>query len=49
MLELGKANGKRENLSTIVKMYRFLLEDGNGPLKSRPSRSNGLSLYLVAH
>ena len=40
-LEKGKAKGKRENSSITVSMYRFLVEVGNGPLKSKLNRSKG--------
>ena len=37
----GNANGKRENSSTTVRMYLFVVEEGNGPLKSMFNLSNG--------
>ena len=39
MFEQGKANRKRENSSTIVRMYVFREAEDNGPLKSILSRS----------
>jgi len=39
-LEQRNANGKRENSSTVVSMYRLLNDGGKGPQNSKLNRSS---------
>ena len=48
MLAQVKAKGKGEYSSTIVNIKRFLVAEGNGPLKSKLSRSKGCVALILA-
>jgi hypothetical protein len=46
VFEHGKAKGKREYSSIIVRMYVFFVADGRGPLKSMLRRSIGCVAFM---